>query len=188
MLDKTHPAFTELDRIGGKTHLISPLVRPASSPSPGSSPSSHTESSSSASSTPGSSIYEASITPGHDQDNIHPVLVSDLRTFEGWTCGGQSGDRPFDFNFDLSQAFPLPLETLHPSDFQTLQDISGYLGPDFFGSGPHALATAQSSVDISMHTEPLMNNPALIPNMGDMSAAAPVLDATWQSFVEQLGF
>ncbi|KAJ3547759.1 hypothetical protein NM688_g5369 [Phlebia brevispora] len=200
-VDRTNPASTELDRIGGKTHLISPgpigtacsttSSSPACSPASnnaGSPSNSMTASSSSAVATP---PYELIATPASifvPQDQIHPTIISDMRTFESFglldTGNGASISAVQDFNFDLSKAFPLPQEVQPSPDFSGFQDIQNYFGEEFFGPVP-TTATSASAAATSL--------PAFMatPNMGtelNPNVPMPVLDATWQSFVEQLGF
>ena len=191
------PASAELDRIGGKTHLISaspvtPGTCPVSSPSSSNSASSpsQTMSTPSSVSTPPYEMISTPISTPIPHEQIHPTIVSDMRTFEGFTSLGL-GTTPAvqlgAFTFDINQAFPLPLEAQPPPDSATFQDVSTFLGEDFFVPG----ATATS---VSAATTALPHFMAQ-PMQPDMSTAVPgtvsqipVLDATWQSFVEQLGF
>jgi hypothetical protein len=185
--DKTHPAFTELDRIGGKTQLISTSTPPAASPSDSSTvstpESTHTGTTASSAQ---SSFYESTFNNSTDGAEMHPILITDMRTFEGFSAktNDPSVAVPMDFDFDLSQAFPLPLDRSRTADFQPqVQDISSYIGVDIFGAN-------------NINTMPMSDNTMLpgtsfgdIPSpMGNMSVTVPELHATWQSFVEQLGF
>lgn len=121
------------------------------------------------------------------EDYIHPVLINDMRTFEGLCAGANdsSNRMSIDFDFDLSQAFPLPVDTQYPSDFQTLHDISGYFGSDFFGSNSGPMQPSNVSLTQEAPILPAENATAEIDGV---SVQVPVLHATWQSFVEQLGF
>jgi hypothetical protein len=129
-------------------------------------------------------------------ETVHPIIVSDLQIFEGMSLPGTSTAQAspvFNFDFDLSHAFPLPSQTSFHPDYQTLQEISGYYGPDWTSGGSAHGHGVQSSVSVAhqqafteshvMDTEP---QPGM--DIAGMAMAAPVLDATWQSFVEQLGF
>ncbi|KAI0095188.1 hypothetical protein BDY19DRAFT_1039110 [Irpex rosettiformis] len=193
--DKSHPGFTELDRIGGKTQLIATATvsTPSpNSPSTASTPDSTYTSTGTTSSIP-SSLYDqpsngVSIINGAE---MHPILISDMRTFEGFSTNpvGSSATVPMEFDFDLSQAFPLPLpgENPPPPDLQPhFQDMSGYLGVDFFATGGAGGVNTMSVNNNVMLQDPSFDD---IPNsMGGMNVSVPELHATWQSFVEQLGF
>lgn len=197
--DKTHPGFTELDRIGGKTQLIASTAV-VSAPSPSSSSSASTPDSSytgtgtTSTSSVGSSMYDL---PSNDPGNvngagIHPILVNDMRTFGGFptNSAGTAAAVPMDFDFDLSQAFPLPLPTgdfAQSTEFQTQNtpDMSGFVGFDFFGGTAGDVNTMPANNNVMLQ-DPSFDD---IPNsMGGMSVPVPELHATWQSFVEQLGF
>ncbi|KAK0209213.1 fungal-specific transcription factor domain-containing protein [Desarmillaria ectypa] len=134
----------ELDRLGGKTHLISsvdsdmPTVAytpPPRQPSP-------------------SSPFPA--------NNVHPVIAEDIRNFD---AGG--------FHLNL---FDNPAEVLTEVSFTG--DSFGFL--------------AQQSPSLGEFTGTSAMRPPQPPPhhsaFGFAAAAAPMLDATWQSFVEQLGF
>lgn len=124
---------TELDRLGGKTHLISAFPQdPVHGSTTGSS------SGSSSGSTPNSSTMASMPTPG-DDIHMHPTIVEDMRAF------GASALNDFEFPHEL--------------DFTAISD---------YGSA------AQPTQMFGFATNP--------------NTQAPVLDATWQSFVEQLGF
>lgn len=188
--DKTHPAAKELDRIGGKTHLISTqsTQSPSASSPEGSSPAS-TPSSTYTGTTYSvtSSFYDPVSNATSNSTEIHPVLINDMRTFEGFgnpsTMTDSFNAMPLDFDFDLSQAFPLPTDTRQPPDFQHMQDFSVFAGTDFFAGGT---ANMMPPADTVMLAEPSFDE---IPNsMGGMNVPVPELHATWQSFVEQLGF
>ncbi|KAH9950983.1 fungal-specific transcription factor domain-containing protein [Amylocystis lapponica] len=141
-MNKTQPqgnpelSTKELDRLGGKTHLISPAESSNSSsvPTPPYDPSSN-------------------MTLPVPADFIHPTIMQDLRAFDGV-------DATFDFdqfNFDL------------PTDLQS-----------------HASQVAPDVIDEMFRSQPAFAN---YPEVETVPAPGlPVLDATWQSFVEQLGF
>ncbi|KAK0501025.1 fungal-specific transcription factor domain-containing protein [Armillaria luteobubalina] len=134
----------ELDRLGGKTHLISsidsdtPTVAytpppTARQPSP-----------------PSSSLPAA---------NVHPVIAEDMRNLN---VGG--------FHLNL---FDNPAEVL-PTEVSFTGDSYGFF--------------AQQSPSLGEFTgAPTIQPPSQHSAFG-FAAAAPMLDATWQSFVEQLGF
>ncbi|KAI0706170.1 hypothetical protein BC835DRAFT_1312763 [Cytidiella melzeri] len=181
--DKTNPAFTELDRIGGKTQLISRA--PASAPSPGSSSTASTPSSTftSTSSVP-SSFYDPVSNGACNGREIHPVIINDMRTFEGFSTNSSNSSAalPMDFDFDLSQAFPLPANNIQTADLQ-VQDISRYLGLDLFAAGN---VNTMPASDLVMLPDTSFDD---VPNTtSGMTVPVPELHATWQSFVEQLGF
>lgn len=225
--DRSSPALSELDRLGGKTHLIAsdpaastgngagPSMLPPNVPSPAAS---CTTTGSSLDTPAGSASAAPSPFPplcGQVQEHIHPIIVSDMQTFEGMAFGGAMGGSgsgglgvpagtaglrsPAEgFNFDLSDPFPLPIETGYQPDYQTLHEVSGYFGPDYFGVGaPQAGVQMQAMHQPSreqqqqqqQYSPGVPGQPMLMAQevMG-MPMSAPVLDATWQSFVEQLGF
>lgn len=195
--DRTNPAATELDRLGGKTHLISPgsVGTPCSSvPSPSSSASS-----------PSNTLNTPSTvaTPPYDMfagtngcapvpsDQIHPTIISDMRTFEGFASGEANGTPlglPEGFNkYDLSRPFPLPKEAQPIPEFSGFQDIPSYFIDDFFSSGTTATSAAAATTALPSFMTPNMGmDLGVMPPPGNVPV--PVLDATWQSFVEQLGF
>ena len=204
--DSSHPAFSELDRLGGKTRLISTdMYGLPGVPSPDSC---HTTSSGSSSALesppspptppplPGSA---ATTTP----ENVHPLLVSDMRTFENFDARAtpQNPTLPaMDFNFDLSQAFPLPLESqygyyhAHREQQEQQQSQQQYALPDFadflppmpdFAGYPDQQFYGAMPMDIPGSAQQQEHQ---VPPVGVQSMPMPVLDATWQSFVEQLGF
>ncbi|PSR72057.1 hypothetical protein PHLCEN_2v12087 [Hermanssonia centrifuga] len=190
--DRSHPLSTELDRLGGKTHLISSgHSGMVSVPSPASSNTSSTQSN--CIGTPGPST---AATPPFDitancspipPDQIHPTIISDMRSFEEFSMTGPDGDQimsiPTSFNFDLAQAFPLPQERQQPPDYATLEEIQRFFGDDFFG----ATATA-ASASAAVLPPYMLAPPNMEPELNMLPVNVPVLDATWQSFVEQLGF
>lgn len=137
------------------------------------------------------------------QENLHPIIVSDLHTFEGISAahhaagthggGAVSMRTPIDnFNFDIAQPFPLPIEPpFFPSDYQPLQDVSGYFGsPDYYCPN-NSMANVRGMQHPAHMSAPQFSPPPQhmgTPDMTGLPMTAPVLDATWQSFVEQLGF
>lgn len=123
----------ELDRLGGKTQLISSVSTPSSSIS-----------------TPPSANPA---TPAMVSEFIHPTIMQDLRAFDGV-------DATFDFEqFD----FDLPAD---------LQSQAGQVSREMVDE----LFRAQPAFGNYPEADP-------VPQPGP-----PVLDATWQTFVEQLGF
>lgn len=197
--DRSSPALSELDRLGGKTQLLaSDGVRVTHNiPSPTSSSTSSSRGSDHLSNTetPSSNLPNttspfgpASLYSGV-QENLHPIIVSDLHTFEGisahHTAAGMSMRTPIDdFNFDLAQPFPLPIEPQFQPDYQPLQDVSAYFGQEYYAAANPAVQGMHMSTPQFTPSAQHMGTPDL---MG-IPMTAPVLDATWQSFVEQLGF
>lgn len=185
----------ELDRLGGKTHLFAEtaydhaISRPSSSRCASSSP------------RPSASAIDSN-TPGGPvpMESIHPTIMHDMRSFVSGTFfsgGANPGSPNFDFSQFEQQAPPPQQNQLHggPSvpvppvqaqrthsngyqhEYRPYPDI--YLGEDLFGiNTPSSFSAAGSSGASSSTTTPesMTNVPP------------PVLDATWQSFVEQLGF
>lgn len=143
--DPTALTPAELDRLGGKTHLISEeLCTSMSSPS-----------TSSNLSLPSDGGPEPM-----NMDNLHPRIVQDMKAFDIFDMSTyNSQTRGGEFLFDL------------PSDAQAMAGVQ-YQDSSIYGDV------------FSMMTE--TRQPTFLTN--GFSPGPPVLDATWQSFVEQLGF
>ena len=171
-LDKSHPGFTELERIGGKTHLIS---KAGDSPSP--SACSKAPPSIASIDTPASATASTSMSPV-PVDSIHPTIMHDMRTFEGVGDFQSVFQPPITGTLDITQVFgdhqmqqqsPQPIPTVQPP-FESFPDV--YLSSEEMFSVP----PPPSTFNTDGTTTDIMNVPP------------PVLDATWQSFIEQLGF
>ncbi|KAI0828999.1 fungal-specific transcription factor domain-containing protein [Trametes gibbosa] len=199
---------SELDRLGGKTHLI----RPTDDRPVGDNCVRRRERARVGADAAGPALNEPPIQP----EMIHPTIMQDMLSFDGGTpwgsamvdgmdsvggmggVGGADGGRggAGEFNLDFpSTAFPNPQQAEFP------------LFPDFDFASPTAAAAAAAgntpssgtggsgsgSLGNGLTTAPttgIVYNPwthpihaALIPPPG-----TPVLDASWQAFVEQLGF
>jgi hypothetical protein len=152
--------------MNGKTHLISEEA----CPSP------HSHSSSSQPSPPSDSssggtratpfVFDGEIM---SMDNIHPRIVQDMKAFDGFDMSSFNHQTTIDeFLFD----FP-PEPTAFPQVMPDIQyqDASIY-GGDLFN--PLPTGGTQQMI--------------LPPTTTGFSPGPAVLDATWQSFVEQLGF
>lgn len=139
------------------------------------------------------------------RENIHPIIVSDLHTFEavpGGSGSARTSAPAVDFNFDISEAWPLPIQTDFSPDYQTMQEISAYFGLDYFRDGagqaaglpvqpqpPQQQPAPQQMQGVQSFPMPsISGQPQVSVGLTPMQMASPVLDATWQSFVEQLGF
>jgi hypothetical protein len=155
----------DLDHMNGKTHLISE----ESCPSP------HAHSISSQSTPPSDSssggtstsfVFDGELM---NMDNIHPRIVQDMKAFDGFDMSSYPHQTHIgEFMFDLppeSAAVPQVIPDIQ------YQDTSIY-GGDLFSQLP-------ISGSHQVRPPPAMIRPAHEP---------PILDATWQSFVEQLGF
>lgn len=152
----------ELDRLGGRTRLISTSHEPGRSYQLGTG----------CDMTPGGGGSCAGSTClAVDPDMIHPTIRQDLRVFEGADASSWLGTASSDtaFNFDM----------LH----QPEQDQ----------------AMAIASTDLAQIPVPLQPRPGpdiydlfgaqAFPPESEQPAGPPIqLDATWQSFIEQLGF
>lgn len=141
---------------------------------------------------------------GVTHDQIHPTIISDMRTFENFNPTGSATDTPpvptaLDFNFDLSKAFPLPQESQLAQELNNFQDIQSYfddafLSPSIIAPAPAAAAATATSTSAAATSLPAFLTPPDMPPELDTlppqggNTSVPVLDATWQSFVEQLGF
>ncbi|KAG1783395.1 hypothetical protein EV702DRAFT_1176541 [Suillus placidus] len=157
--DQSSLSRAELDRLGGgKTHLIS-KTSPRSSASSPSVHSSPSEAESSGSSQPSRQFTWDGQGVGFD---IHPRIMQDMRVFDKFE------QSPFTAggSFDSSESF-----------FQAMSDVqfsgSSVYGAEIYSGQPQVLNTFHPA------------HPYGVPNG---IQEAPVLDAAWQSFVEQLGF
>ncbi|KAI0370469.1 hypothetical protein BV20DRAFT_1052490 [Pilatotrama ljubarskyi] len=213
-INKAHAAedsariHSELDRLGGKTHLICPTEERKWQ---------KCEKSYSRTRRPGTADYSSPASTAAESpvqpDMIHPTIMQDLRAFDDFQPGsdwlqgdgsggaggggggggtGPSGVQQFNLDFP-STAFPDPLQAEFPlfPDFDFVGGASvgtpssgagsasgGGTGA-VNGGGMAAAGGAGGGVDPWSH--PMQA--ALDPPPG-----VPVLDATWQAFVEQLGF
>ncbi|KAG1763219.1 hypothetical protein EDD22DRAFT_777289, partial [Suillus occidentalis] len=157
--DQSSLSRAELDRLGGgKTHLIS-KTSPRSSASPPSVHSSPSEVESSSSSQPSRQVTSNGQSTGSD---IHPRIMQDMLVFDKFE------QSPFTTggSFDSSESF-----------FQAMSDVhfsgSSVYGAEIYNGQPQVLNTFHPA------------HPYDAPNG---IQETPVLDAAWQSFVEQLGF
>ncbi|KAI0714759.1 hypothetical protein C8Q76DRAFT_618064 [Earliella scabrosa] len=197
--EDTARIHTELDRLGGKTHLICPeedrehvccgRVPPQPTPKPAA--------------TFSGNPFEPPVQP----DMIHPTIMQDMRAFDvdalaGFGAPG-SGAGMAEFNMDFpSTAF----DPAQPMDFSTFDlDFGAFAS----GSGSGSTSSATPSVAGSINGVNGMNgvngvngingmhglngvngvpSPGVLGTGMGTAVSPPVLDATWQAFVEQLGF
>lgn len=136
----------ELDRLGGKTHLISSIDSDTPTVAYTPPPTAHRQPS------------PPSSTSLPTTNNVHPVIAEDMRNLN---IGG--------FHLNL---FDNPAEVL-PTEVSFTGDSFGFF--------------AQQSPLGEFNGSPAMQPQPQHSAFG-FAAAAPMLDATWQSFVEQLGF
>ncbi|KAH8099453.1 fungal-specific transcription factor domain-containing protein [Cristinia sonorae] len=172
-LDRSHPGFTELERIGGKTHLISTNGRVAPRGSPNGS--SNSSSPVACADTPSSCAGSISPIP---VDAIHPTIMQDMRTFEG------VGDFQSVFTPPLTGTLDIP--HVFGGDHPMQQQPSPQ-------TNPTPPSTFEAFPDMYLSNPDLFSVPAPPPSTytdgtSPMNVHPPVLDATWQSFIEQLGF
>ncbi|KAI0778886.1 hypothetical protein BD413DRAFT_512633 [Trametes elegans] len=174
-MNKAHAAeeaaliHSELDRLGGKTHLICPTEeRPM--------PCGKYDHAARAAAE--LAACEATVQP----DMIHPTIMQDLRAFDGVPIDvdDASGRVPH-FNLDFpSTAFPNPQQAEFP------------LFPDFDFASPAGASTSSGTPSSGAAPTPaaMTADPWAHPMQAalDPPPGVPVLDATWQAFVEQLGF
>lgn len=160
--DQSSLSRAELDRLGGgKTHLISQASPSPSSASPPSVHSSPSDAESSRSSHP-CSQYTCDWQGGNSAFDIHPRIMQDMRVFDQYQqpsfAASGSADSPESF-------------------YQAMSDVQ-FSGPDVYGAEVYS---GHPQVLNTFHPAQPHNAPYGVPE-------APVLDAAWQSFVEQLGF
>lgn len=100
-------------------------------------------------------------------DNLHPRIVQDMKAFDNYDISDYNAQlQPGEFLYDLPpNTYPQAM-----ADIQ-YQDASIY-GNDLFVQPP--MSGYQQN--------------GLAPATNGLSPGPPVLDTTWQSFVEQLGF
>ncbi|CAL1694716.1 unnamed protein product [Somion occarium] len=179
--DKSNPAFNELNQFGGKTHVLTAEYDVH-----------FNDVRTSANGSISAPVLDVNATIGTiSADAIHPTIVQDLRSFDGMNLDFPSllGTMALGLPQSLDQQQPQQQQQQLPPQPQEMQpqnvqfnhsvfdgqyvrsfpDV--YLGEDLFSAAtPSSFSTAGTSPDAA--------------NMGP----PPVLDATWQSFVEQLGF
>ncbi|KAH7926867.1 hypothetical protein BV22DRAFT_1062124 [Leucogyrophana mollusca] len=159
----------ELDRVGGgKTRLIS-----KSSPSSGSTSSPPDTSSSSTPSNPSEgdgALHQ--LWDGLDPSNdIHPRIMQDMRVFDGFETPSLAAAN----NVEYIGQEPF---------FQAMSDVH-FNAHNIFGSGNEIYYGHPSRTNNFQSG----SHPGPPPYVQEAPAIdAPVLDAAWQSFVEQLGF
>ncbi|KAF9021153.1 hypothetical protein BDZ89DRAFT_1019781 [Hymenopellis radicata] len=185
----------ELDRLGGKTHLISsasPTIPPhvPSYAYSGSGPASYSPPVSSPSTVASNSPSSSSSSAAPGMPGIHPTITADMRIMD-----------VINTTFDLSPNlfdFPAPDANDRMPDIQFaagmggLGDGSNIFGGsedgmgmgmgDFAGVGAGGAAQGSGGGNGSGNS---MGSPSAF---GFGATPPPMLDATWQSFVEQLGF
>ncbi|KZT73240.1 hypothetical protein DAEQUDRAFT_662513, partial [Daedalea quercina L-15889] len=133
----------ELDRLGGRTHLISSMHESAMV---------CTLRNGSAASSGSSSSASAVCS-----DMIHPTIMQDLRVFEGIDAASWNGGASAPLDTNQFNYPDMPLQIQQPP----------VPGPDIFDE----LFGAQA-----------------FPPEPEQPVGPPVLDSTWQTFIEQLGF
>ncbi|KAE9397439.1 hypothetical protein BT96DRAFT_957908 [Gymnopus androsaceus JB14] len=234
---------TELDRLGGRTHLIAECrtraktpgdyVGPSTHPSPdshrtspylptnGSLPTNGGNSPSNVNFVPSS--FQESQSPQMQQQlfpaqNLHPTIALDIRNIEMNLGGAEFHffDPPTDVRAEVDRTFglgrlqpgngsPQSQQGARASSSQYVEEMSSdstlpHSHTDSAMSGMHFSDTPMAVEDMNLH----MNFNAMgdMTDMGGLGAGmygnnsmfspppstAPILDATWQSFVEQLGF
>jgi len=245
--DKSSPALTELDRLGGKTHLLTSRAYDPifSSPNHELLPPSVSRSSSVPTSITVDSVSNGNVngaTPnGHaPSEAIHPSIMQDIRMLEANDV--QSLIRDYDFtqmfNVPSTLAGPstVPSQQPQPSPQQQqqqqqpmMQQLVQSLPPDPTGqlfmngtTAPQVTSTFNTlppQDPSQIHIPAALFSPDVLDSLPDIylredlfapptpssfsttssttghetgvgqgRQPAPVLDATWQSFVEQLGF
>jgi hypothetical protein len=130
----------DLDRLGGKTHLVSETSSNHDSPAP-------------PPARPSSLLFDVA---GTNSETMHPTIAQDMRSF------------------DLGE----------PSQFFDTFGDAGMAGIQF--TGDHSIFVAPPPpAGYNGYGAP----PAAAPSPGvGFGGPPPMLDATWQNFVEQLGF
>ncbi|EIW63909.1 uncharacterized protein TRAVEDRAFT_157688 [Trametes versicolor FP-101664 SS1] len=198
-INKAQPAeesarvHSELDRLGGKTHLICPTEprREVGCAAKRRTPPSE---------------------PAVQPEMIHPTIMQDMRAFDGgvpWdafngddgaggaVAAGASSLTHFNLDFP-STAFPNPQQAEFPlfPDFDFASPAGTVNTPSSGSGGPGSVGAngvGTGSGSGGMGAPPLAHvspDPWTHPMQAalDPPSGVPVLDASWQAFVEQLGF
>ncbi len=214
---------TELERLGGKTHLICPTAEKvlcSESDRPNrSGPANHngighpsTPPAAASPTTVASPILQASgvaaFEPPLQPDMIHPTIMEDMQRFD---MEGFDGSGGVQFNMDFPPTVFDPRQAVDFSAFSGLDFTVGLAMPGVgsssdvwmdeaggSGMGVHGVngghVNGSNGLDGMNGVSGLVgvNGNGRAPNaMGGMDMGAsgpPVLDATWQALVEQLGF
>lgn len=176
----------ELDRLGGKTHLISggPCLSYDDA-------SSSTTASSNSSSPSSSSLAESGPMPTDfimNVDNLHSRIVQDMKAFEGFDMSMYNYNENNPFSRYLFDAPPPAL-----LDPQTMTQDAGIYGVDLFPFMAERLMQQQYTYQQDIQPQPQPQNMGEQPmhsieTQNTSSPGPTVLDTTWQTFVEQLGF
>ncbi|EJF67345.1 hypothetical protein DICSQDRAFT_151630 [Dichomitus squalens LYAD-421 SS1] len=226
-VNKVHAAedtariHTELDRLGGKTHLICPTAERPKDPAcdesyarlpetngsgPARTSAGAAASRSASTSTAGPQAPTSTVTalePVVQPDMIHPTIMQDMRAFDldGIPMGGVQ------FNMDFPPTAFDPRQAVDFSAFPELDFTAGLAAPGVgvgvngigsSGSGPSPEDMWALSGPVGMNVDGVDGvdrangaNDKAPSSIGGMDLGAngpPVLDATWQALVEQLGF
>jgi len=155
-MNKTHTesgstlTLSELDRLGGKTHLISrdhsalpvcTLTSGTFNPHMVSAP----------------RVEYSSFAPPVPTEFIHPTIMLDMRSFENETVVEQDKQEQFNLDFPSS-------------------------------SFPNSQPASSTLPDLGFDSDFYMSQTAFLGSDAELPPGPPVLDPTWQAFVEQLGF
>lgn len=184
--EATAQMHQELDRLGGKTHLIRPYPEPphlCNARRSNRSPITHFH---------GAGGSGVAFEPPVQPDLIHPTIVQDMRAFDGDAEGGAP---PLG---QVQVAMDFPSDAFDPHlDFALFPDFDFGVGQPRLAQTPGVASAAGSTPGAGPgvgagQTDVWMNGqgpPPPIPTGFELNGnGPPVLDATWQAFVEQLGF
>ncbi|KAI0673870.1 fungal-specific transcription factor domain-containing protein [Trametes maxima] len=222
--DPVH-VHSELDRLGGKTHLIcstkerdftcaekKQAASRKGAPTPTATAAVATPNAivapTSSAPAPPPPLVTASYEPPVQPDMIHPTIMQDMRAFDdgvpsglfaveggGGSSSNGVGGATAQFNLDFpSTAFPNPQQTEFPLfpdfDFASPAGTAGSAGTPSSASGSGAGMGAGAGAGAGMGMGAMSMDPWTHPMSAalDPPPGVPVLDATWQAFVEQLGF
>lgn len=216
-MNKVHAAedtvriHNELDRLGGKTHLIYPVGEPSICSTAHRAPST----------TPRTGNGHPSHDPPVGADMIHPTIMQDMRAFDVDALGMDSGDGTgsaasgsalFNLDFPSTGFGTAPMDFSFPEfDFNAMASASSSgsgsspeawmngIGHGMSGvngangiNGANGVDGAHGNNGVSgmngVHGPPRPSSNGMLDASLGISSGPPVLDATWQAFVEQLGF
>jgi len=182
-------AMAELDRLSGQTRVVKPRS-PAGTASSGSAPprpplqtfNSHT-----------STTLQESLAAYWEFENLHPIIIEDLKAFETISSNSTQLSRTISFPSSSSCAastvntgpiisttpeLPIPIFSI-PEQFNVRGEPSGNLPSNRSSNRSSPSEGPAQGIHVHHHAGHLVLNE---------SSGPPALDPSWRSFVEHLGF
>ncbi|KAF9654413.1 hypothetical protein BDM02DRAFT_3182209 [Thelephora ganbajun] len=179
----------ELDRLGGQTRVVKPRS-PAGAPPPSGSThlrpplrrfNSHT-----------STSLQESLAACWEFENLHPIIIEDLKAFETISSNSTQQSHTIDFPSSCSASstvtanslisrtpeLPIPIFSI-PEQFNVQGELSQNLPSNRTANSSSPFEGSAQGVHVHQHVGHLVLNE---------SSGPPALDPSWRSFVEHLGF